>query len=210
MNRIRIAVTLTFFLLFVGFAYAQEPQEQPKPHPEEARPEAGREAAPPAHQTQEEAKPSRQEEAKPPKAEKKESPKASQESQPAHAEKGQERESQPAHEEKGQMNQQQRAAQQNQQGRARPAGKSAHIPDPKFKASFGRPHSFRVNQVIQQTTVVPGQTQFIYSGYTFVILDPWPAEWLYTDDCYIDYVDDDYYLFDAFHPGIRIALFVVG
>jgi hypothetical protein len=210
MNRIRIAVTLTFFLLFVGFAYAQEPQEQPKPHPEEARPEAGREAAPPAHQTQEEAKPSRQEEAKPPKAEKQESPKASQESQPAHAEKGQERESQPAHEEKGQMNQQQRAAQQNQQGRARPAGKSAHIPDPKFKASFGRPHSFRVNQVIQQTTVVPGQTQFIYSGYTFVILDPWPAEWLYTDDCYIDYVDDDYYLFDAFHPGIRIALFVVG
>jgi cytoskeletal protein RodZ len=209
MNRIRIAVTLAFFLLFVGFAYAQEPQEQPKPRPEEARPEPGREASQPAHQTQEEAKPSRpeeakpprQEEAKPPKAEKQESPKASQESQPAHAEKGQERETQPAHAEK---------SQESQQGHARPAGKSARIPDPKFKASFGRPHSFRVNQVIQQTTVVPGQTQFIYSGYTFVILDPWPAEWLYTDDCYIDYVDDDYYLFDAFHPGIRVALFVVG
>jgi len=217
MNRIRIALTLAFFLLSVGFAFAQEPQEQPKPRPEEARPEAGREASQPAHQTQEDAKPSRQDEAKPPrqedakppKAEKQESPKASQESQPAHAEKGQERESQPAHEEKGQERQQ-RAAQENQQGRARPAGKSARIPDPKFRASFGRPHSFRVNQVIQQTTVVPGQTQFIYSGYTFVILDPWPAEWLYTDDCYIDYVDDDYYLFDAFHPGIRIALFVVG
>jgi len=209
MNRIRIAVTLAFFLLFVGFAYAQEPQEQPKPRPEEARPEPGREASQPAHQTQEEAKPSRpeeakpprQEEAKPPKAEKQESPKASQESQPAHAEKGQERETQPAHAEK---------SQESQQGHARPAGKSARIPDPKFKSSFGRPHSFRVNQVIQQTTVVPGQTQFIYSGYTFVILDPWPAEWLYTDDCYIDYVDDDYYLFDAFHPGIRVALFVVG
>ena len=209
MNRIRIAVTLAFFLLSVGFAFAQEPQEQPKPRPEEARPEAGREASQPAHQTQEDAKPSRQDEAKPPrqedakppKAEKQESPKASQESQPAHAEKGQERETQPAHAEK---------SQESQQGHARPAGKSARIPDPKFKASFGRPHSFRVNQVIQQTTVVPGQTQFIYSGYTFVILDPWPAEWLYTDDCYIDYVDDDYYLFDAFHPGIRIALFVVG
>jgi len=209
MNRIRIAVTLAFFLLFVGFAYAQEPQEQPKPRPEEARPEPGREASQPAHQTQEEAKPSRpeeakpprQEEAKPPKAEKQESPKASQESQPAHAEKSQERETQPAHAEK---------SQESQQGHARPAGKSARIPDPKFKSSFGRPHSFRVNQVIQQTTVVPGQTQFIYSGYTFVILDPWPAEWLYTDDCYIDYVDDDYYLFDAFHPGIRVALFVVG
>jgi hypothetical protein len=205
MNRIRIAVTLVFFLVFVGLAYAQEPQEQPKPRPEEARPEPGREASQPAHQTQEEAKPSRQDEAKPPrqdeakppKAEKQESPKAS-------------RESQPAHEEKGEVDQQGRGAQASQQGRARPAGKSAHIPDPKFKASFGRPHSFRVNQVIQQTTVVPGQTQFIYSGYTFVILDPWPAEWLYTDDCYIDYVDDDYFLFDAFHPGIRVALFVVG
>lgn len=188
MNRIRIAFTLAFFLLFVGFAYAQEPQEQPKPRPEEARPEPKREAAPPAHQSQDEAKPSRQEEAKPPKAEKQESPKASKESKPAHEEKGQE----------------------SQQGHARPAGKSARIPDPKFKASFGRQHSFKVNQVIQQTTVVPGQTQFVYSGYTFVILDPWPAEWLFTDDCYIDYVDDDYFLFDAFHPGIRVALFVVG
>ena len=189
MNRTRIAATLALFLLlFVGLAYAQEPQEQPKPRPEEARPEPKREAAPPAHQSQDEAKPSRQEEAKPSKPEKQESSKAPKESKPAHEEKGQE----------------------SQQGHARPAGKSAHIPDPKFKASFGRQHSFKVNQVIQQTTVVPGQTQFVYSGYTFVILDPWPAEWLFTDDCYIDYVDDDYFLFDAFHPGIRIALFVVG
>jgi len=197
MNRIRIAATLAFALLFVGLAYAQEPQDQPKPRPEEPRPETKREAAPPAHQGQEEAKPSRQEEAKPAKPEKQQSPKAEKESKPAHEEKGQVSQ----HEEKGQV---------SQQGRARPTGKSAHIPDPKFKASFGRQHGFKVNQVIQQTTVVPGQTQFLYSGYTFVILDPWPAEWLFTDDCYIDYVDDDYFLFDAFHPGIRVALFVVG
>ena len=188
MNRIRIAATVAFALLFVGLAYAQEPQDQPKPRTEEPRPETKREAAPPAHQGQEEAKPSRQDEAKPSKPEKQESPKA-------------EKESKPAHEEKGQV---------TQQGRARPTGKSAHIPDPKFKASFGRQHSFTVNQVIRQTRVVPGQTQFVYSGYTFVILDPWPAEWLFTDGCYIDYVDDDYFLFDAFRPGIRIALFVVG
>jgi hypothetical protein len=189
MNRTRITATLAFaLLLFVGLAYAQEPQEQPKARPEEARPEPKPQAAPPAHQSQDEAKPSRQEEAKPSKPEKQESSKAP-------------KESKPAHEEKGQV---------SQQGHARPAGKSVHIPDPKFKASFGRQHSFKVNQVIQRTTVVPGQTQFVYSGYTFVILDPWPAEWLFTDDCYIDYVDDDYFLFDAFHPGIRVALFVVG
>jgi len=46
--------------------------------------------------------------------------------------------------------------------------------------------------------------------YTFIFLDPWPAEWLLTDDCYIDYIDGEYFLLDAFHPGIRLALFVVG
>ncbi len=188
MNRIRIALALAFLLVCTSFAHAQEPQDQPRPKPEESRPEPKPETAPPAQQNENEAKPSQQQEAKPPKPEKQESPKAQKESKPAHEENG-------------------RAG---QQGRVRPAGKSAHIPDPKFKANFGRQHSFKVNQVIHQTTIVSGQTQFVYSGYTFIILDPWPAEWLFTDDCYIDYVDDDYFLFDPFHPGIRVALFVVG
>jgi hypothetical protein len=193
MNRIRIALTVAFFLLFAGFVCAQEPQEEPKPKPEESRPEPKREAAPPVREKQDEAKPSRkeqqeQEEVKPQKHQTQESPKPPNESKPAHQEKGQ----------------------AVQQGRAHPAGKSAHIPDPKFKASFGRQHTFKVNQIINQTTIVPGQTQFVASGFTFIILDPWPAEWLFTDDCFIDFVDGDYFLFDPFHPGIRVALFVVG
>jgi hypothetical protein len=64
--------------------------------------------------------------------------------------------------------------------------------------------------VISTTTVVPNQTQFVFAGYTFIFLDPWPADWLLSDECYIDYVDDEYFLFDAFYPGIRVALFVVG
>lgn len=166
MNRFRTALAV-FSLLFAGIAYAQEPQDEPKPKPEESR------DAKPAHQ---------QDEAKPPRQDKQENPKAPKEARPAHGETG--------------------------QGHARPAGRSAHIPDPKFKASFGRPHSFKVNQVIRQTTIVAGQTQFVYSGYTFIIVDAWPSDWLFTDDCYIDYVDGDYFLFDPFHPGIRIALFV--
>src|SRR6266568_1417701 len=47
-----------------------------------------------------------------------------------------------------------------EQRQARPAGKSAHIPDPKFKANFGRPHTFTVNRVITTTTIVPNQTRF--------------------------------------------------
>jgi hypothetical protein len=86
-----------------------------------------------------------------------------------------------------------------------PAGKSAHIPDAKFRASFGRQHRF----VIKQPVIVEGQPRFQYSGYWFEIVDPWPAGWAYTDDCYIDYVDGEYFLFDVLHPGVSIALFVV-
>jgi hypothetical protein len=91
------------------------------------------------------------------------------------------------------------------QGHARPAGKTAHIPDDRFHAQFGRGHTFPV----QRTTVVEGQQGFVYGGYTFVLVDAWPGDWAYTDDCYIDYVDGDYFLFDLLHPGRRIALFVV-
>ena len=87
---------------------------------------------------------------------------------------------------------------------AHPAGKGGHIPDDKFKAHFGHGHHFRAQGVIVQ-----GQPQFQYGGYTFELVDPWPADWAYTDDCYIDYIDGEYFLFDLLHPGVRIALFVV-
>jgi len=99
-----------------------------------------------------------------------------------------------------------RPPQAGQQGqRARPSGKSAHIPDDKFRANFGRQHGFVVNRIV----TVQGQPQFVFAGYTFVLLDPWPGVWLFTDDCYIDYIDGDYFLFDVLHPGIRVALFVL-
>jgi flagellum-specific peptidoglycan hydrolase FlgJ len=96
-----------------------------------------------------------------------------------------------------------------QQSQAHPAGKGARIPDDKFKASFGKPHKFTINRVITTTTIVPNQTQFVYGGYTFIFLDPWPAGWVLTDDCYIDYSDGEYFLFDLAHPGVGIALTVV-
>jgi len=91
------------------------------------------------------------------------------------------------------------------QGHARPEGKSVHIPDEKFHAQFGRSHTFRA----QRPVVVNGQSRFVYGGYSFVLVDAWPVGWAYTDDCYIDYVDGEYFLFDLLHPGVRIALFVV-
>lgn len=191
MAKMRIALTSLLFLCSVTLGYGQQQQSQQQPdavsqqepqHP----PDAVIPEKPPESKSSQEG---RQQQEKPPKSEKQEAPKPSKE-QPkvGQEEKGQ-------HPEKGQVSKN---------------GKGAHIPDAKFKASFGRPHSFTINRVITQTTIVPRQTQFIFSGYTFVFLDPWPSAWLLTDDCYIDYVDDEYFLFDVVHPGIRVALFVVG
>jgi cytoskeletal protein RodZ len=188
------------FLLFAAFAWAQEPRDEAKPPQHEQPAAEEHDAAPPAHH--DEARPSRQqEEAKPPREEK---PGKQQEEVKPPKEKN---EARPANEQHGQ----ERSRQQAQQGQhARPAGKSARIPEQKFKASFGRQHSFAVNRIINTTTIVPNQTQFVISGFTFVFLDPWPVGWAFTDDCFIEFVDDDYFLFDAFHPGVRVALFVVG
>jgi hypothetical protein len=84
------------------------------------------------------------------------------------------------------------------------------IPDKDLKAHFGQSHKFAVKQVITTTRIVPNQTRFVYSGYSFVFVDPWPMGWGFDDDCYIDYVDGGYYIFDPFHPGIRVALMIAG
>src|SRR5260370_25945751 len=96
-------------------------------------------------------------------------------------------------------------SQQVQERHGRPAGKRVHIPDEKFRASFGRQHAFAVKSPV----IVEGQPRFQYTGYWFEIIDPWPTGWAYTDDCYIDYFTGDYFLFDVLHPGVRVALFVV-
>jgi hypothetical protein len=79
------------------------------------------------------------------------------------------------------------------------------IPDDKFRAHFGRQHTL----VINKTTIVNGQPRFQYSGYWFTIVDPWPVGWAYTDQCYIDYIDGEYFLFDLLHPGVQVAITVV-
>jgi hypothetical protein len=105
---------------------------------------------------------------------------------------------------RGERNQQGQERPEARGNRARPAGKGGHIPDDKFRAHFGQSHHFSA-----RTVIVQGQPQFQYGGYVFEFIDVWPADWAYTDDCYVDYIDGEYFLFDLFHPGVRIALFVV-
>lgn len=108
--------------------------------------------------------------------------------------------------EHGQKKEEQRVEQnRNVQSKdAKREGKPARIPEERFRASYGRQHVFHVNRV----TVVEGTPRFVYGGYTFVLVEPWPAVWSYNDDCYIDYVDGEYFLFDLLHPGVRIAITV--
>ena len=106
--------------------------------------------------------------------------------------------------EHGQKKEQQRVEQNRvvQEKGDKREGKRARIPEERFRASYGRQHVFHVNRV----TVVEGTPRFVYGGYTFVLVEPWPVGWAYTDDCYIDDVDGEYFLFDLLHPGVRIAI----
>jgi len=55
-----------------------------------------------------------------------------------------------------------------------------------------------------------GYPRFQYGGYWFSCVDPWPgdwaANWYETDDVYVDYVGDGYYLYDTRYPGVGIAI----
>lgn len=97
-------------------------------------------------------------------------------------------------------------AMQNGGDHAKPAAnqRGQRIPEDKFRANFGRQHTFRV-----QTQVVQGQPRFQYGGYWFALANPWPGDWAYTDDCYVDYIDGEYVLIDLLHPGVEIPLVVV-
>ena len=81
----------------------------------------------------------------------------------------------------------------------------ARIPDDKFRAHFGREHTFHISH----PQIVGGQPHFQYSGYSFVIAQARPAGWGYNDDVYIVDVDGAYYLVDLAHPGVQLALTVV-
>jgi len=192
--------TLALLLGTSAVAYAQQDEVKP-PRPDETTPEArpaSHESKPPR---QDEAKPPRQDEAKPPRQEEGKSPKLDENKPPK------QEQSKPSHEQAKPASPEhpQQQAERNHPASQGNLKRGGHIPDDKFHAQFGRQHTFVVNRPV----VVEGQPRFQYSGYWFEIVDPWPVEWAYTDDVYLDYVDGDYFLFDLLHPGVRVAVFVV-
>jgi len=100
-------------------------------------------------------------------------------------------------EEKNAQQQQAKPAQQAQRAGGNGGG---GIPADRFKANFGREHSFRVSQGDYNNR------RFQYGGYTFGFVDQWPSNWLYTQDVYVVEINGVYYLCNASFPGVNLAL----
>lgn len=82
------------------------------------------------------------------------------------------------------------------------------IPDDRFRGKFGRDHAFRIQGL--PFMVVGGYPRFQYGGYWLSVVDPWPADWADgwydSDDVFVDYVGNGYYLYNRSHPGAGIAV----
>jgi len=85
------------------------------------------------------------------------------------------------------------------------AEEKRRIDDEHFRSHFGHDHHFAIRHV----ALVGGRPHFAYGGYNFEIVDAWPHGWSYNDNCYIDFVDGGYFLFNVRHPGVRIAVTVL-
>jgi hypothetical protein len=74
------------------------------------------------------------------------------------------------------------------------------IPDDRFKANFGREHSFHVSRGDYDNH------RFQYGGYNFEFVDAWPSNWLYTQDVYVVEINGVYYLCNPSYPGVNVTL----
>jgi hypothetical protein len=88
---------------------------------------------------------------------------------------------------------------------AKPQPKEQHasggrIPADRYKANFGREHSFRVSEGDYRNR------RFQYGGYWFGFNSTWPSNWLYTQDVYVVEINGVYYLCNASYPGVNLAL----
>jgi hypothetical protein len=196
MKATTVLSTAILFLLPAAIvpAYAQEHEQEKRPEQkqqQQAKP--AQQQAKPAKQTQqaqhqEQAKPAQQpqraagrEQAKPVQQQ----PQRAASREPAKA-----------------VQQPQRGQEQQRASRAEPAAGHGRIPDDRFRASFGRGHTFHVNR----SEFANGSGRFQYGGFWFNVVQPWPVGWLYTDSVYVDYLNGGYFLCDPVHPGVYISV----
>ncbi len=77
---------------------------------------------------------------------------------------------------------------------------AGRIPADRYKANFGREHTFRVSQNDFRSG------RFQYGGYWFGFGGAWPSNWLYTQDVYVIEIDGMYYLCNPMYPGVNLVI----
>jgi hypothetical protein len=188
---------LAFGIATPAFAQDQHDQDHPA-KPQDAKPaDKPKQQTEPAKTPNDEPRPAEKNQAKPPKEPQ---PKAEQPKTTA-----------PSRQK--QADDQDRARAQQKSEHAKPQQDPAHqqtaqqhgrIPDDKFRASFGREHTFHVGH----PQIAGGRPRFSYGGYSFFISEAWPSGWGYDDDVYIIEVNGVYYLLDDAHPGVQLELVI--
>jgi hypothetical protein len=123
----------------------------------------------------------------------------------AQTEKNSKQEEKSAQPEKNTKPEEKNAKQEPRTQEARPEQQEQHasggrIPADRYKASFGQEHSFRVSEGDYRNH------RFEYGGYSFGFVDPWPSNWLYTQNVYVIEIDGVYYLCNPMYPGVNLAL----
>jgi hypothetical protein len=232
MKVLRTAGAVTLFLLF-GIAVPalaqgdrQDEGAKPAQHEEQAKPAKQERQAKPAKE-EKQAKPARQEQSKTDNWQQTKTPKPEMQNWPAQHERQAEPVKQPRDAKPEQRQDQakatssediqqagsrepRRSAADEQRQRSQPelrlsARGEDRIPDDRFRAHFGRGHEFRIDN----PRLVGGYSRFQYGGYWFGFVDPWPVNWYYTDDVYVDYINGGYYLCNPSYPGAQVAISVV-
>ena len=208
MRRITIIgpTALLLLLAVTAPAYArQDQQEHKEKQDQQAKPEK--------QQQGKAARPEQQQQAKGQQEQRAQQQSQNEQQQRQHAQQqNQNKQRQQAREQQGQQRQQHvhRTPDEERRQRAEPALRlsarsEGRIPDDRFRSKFGREHEFRIGS----PRLVGGYSRFQYGGYWFGFVQPWPADWYYTDDVYVDYIDGQYYLCNPSYPGTRISIDVV-
>jgi hypothetical protein len=189
----KFAISMTALFLLLGTAasaYGRQEKSQEGHsqggHAQSAKPEAQHSA--PAQQHTQQARPAQQHAAAP----------RAQQSRPA----AQQHSHTAARSEQGHATNQGRSQQSHAAERNRGGNGGGHgrIDNAHYNRSFGSGHSFHVNRGDYD------RHRFAYGGYNFGFAQPWPVGWGYDDDVYVDYVDGGYYMYDRFHPGLRLSI----
>jgi hypothetical protein len=123
-----------------------------------------------------------------------------QKAKPAQEEKAQPEKAGAKQEQKPEAKPEERNAQQEKNSKPAEKNAGARIPADRYKASFGQQHTFRVSQTDYRNH------RFQYGGYNFGFVDPWPSNWLYTQNVYVVEINGIYYLCNASYPGVNLTL----